>query len=75
MIRYGGDEFLVVAQGLDRGAALARLDDLRTRLARDPWEGLVCRFSVGMSELDAGGQPEVALKAADAAMYKSKGTK
>ena len=75
VIRYGGDEFLVVAQGLDRPAALARIDDLKTRLTRDPWEGLVCGFSVGMSELPAGGQPETALKAADAAMYESKGAK
>ena len=75
VIRYGGDEFLVVAQGLDGTAALARIDDLKTRLTRDPWEGLVCGFSVGMSELPAGGQPETALKAADAAMYESKSTK
>ena len=75
VIRYGGDEFLVVAQGLDRVSADARIDDLSGRLARDPWEGLVCSFSVGMSELDAGGQPEIALKAADTAMYEAKGTK
>lgn len=75
VIRYGGDEFLVVAQGLDRAAALSRIDDLKVRLKHDPWEGLVCGFSVGMSELPAGGQPEAALKAADAAMYLSKGTK
>lgn len=75
VIRYGGDEFLVVAQGLDSAGALSRIDDLKTRLKQDPWEGLVCGFSVGMSELPAGGQPETALKAADAAMYASKGTK
>jgi diguanylate cyclase (GGDEF)-like protein len=75
VIRYGGDEFLVVAQGLDRTAALLRIEDLKVRLKHDPWEGLVCSFSVGMSELPAGGQPEMALKAADAAMYESKGTK
>lgn len=75
VIRYGGDEFLVVAQGLDSAAALARIDDLKVRLKHDPWEALVCGFSVGMSVLPAGGQPETALKAADAAMYESKGTK
>ena len=32
VIRYGGDEFLVVAQGLDRTAALSRIDDLKARL-------------------------------------------
>ena len=33
---------------------------------------LICKFSVGMAVLEPGGQPEAALEAADAQMYKAK---
>lgn len=71
VIRYGGDEFLVVAAGLDRESALERVQRLRLCLAAggDP----DIRFSCGLAELAPGGSPEAALKAADRAMYHSKG--
>ena len=72
VIRYGGDEFLVVANGLDTAAAHARVDEVRKRLQRTGGGGLVCKFSVGMAELAPGGQPEAALELADAQMYKAK---
>jgi diguanylate cyclase (GGDEF)-like protein len=71
VIRYGGDEFLVIAQGLDRAAADARVGDVSARLSMHRGK-LDCRFSVGMSELAPGGQPEAALQAADENMYKAK---
>ena len=72
VIRYGGDEFLVVANGLDKPAAQARVDEVRMRMQRTVGGELVCKFSVGMSVLEPGGHPEAALEAADAQMYKAK---
>lgn len=72
VIRYGGDEFLVVANGLDSSAALARVDEVRKRMTRAGGSEMVCKFSVGMAELAPGGQPEAALENADAQMYKAK---
>jgi diguanylate cyclase (GGDEF)-like protein len=71
VVRYGGDEFLVIAQGIDRAAADARVGDVSTRLSMHRGK-LACRFSVGMSELLPGGQPEEALQLADENMYKAK---
>ncbi|HEX6162834.1 MAG TPA: GGDEF domain-containing protein [Vicinamibacterales bacterium] len=74
VIRYGGDEFLVIAKGLDIAAARMRVEDLTDRFKRDSpmvW----CGFSVGMSELAPGGQPEPALQLADQNMYKAKNQK
>ncbi|HUQ87788.1 MAG TPA: GGDEF domain-containing protein [Vicinamibacterales bacterium] len=71
VVRYGGDEFLVIARGLDAEAARMRVDDLTTRLKQT--SGPVwCGFSVGMSVLEPGGQPDVALQIADQNMYKAK---
>jgi diguanylate cyclase (GGDEF)-like protein len=72
VIRYGGDEFLVVASGLDKPAAQERVDEVRKRMQRTVGGELVCKFSVGMAELEPGGHPEAALEAADAQMYKAK---
>lgn len=72
VIRYGGDEFLVVASGLDRASAITRLDDLTARLRRVRQDAPPCPFSVGMSELLPHGHPEAALRAADADMYRAK---
>lgn len=71
VVRYGGDEFLVIAQGLDRAAADARVGDVSARLSMHKGK-VTCRFSVGMAELLPGGQPEVALQTADENMYKAK---
>jgi diguanylate cyclase (GGDEF)-like protein len=72
VIRYGGDEFLVVARGLDSAGARSRVDELEMRLARSTPTAVMIGFSVGMAELPPGGQPEAALEAADAQMYKAK---
>jgi diguanylate cyclase (GGDEF)-like protein len=70
IVRYGGDEFLVVAPGLERAAAMARVDVLRDRLAQEPEPRV--KFSCGIADLAAGGSPEAALHAADRAMYEIK---
>jgi diguanylate cyclase (GGDEF)-like protein len=71
VIRYAGDEFLVVASGLDRAALDERVARLRERLEEGGAAPGV-RFSVGLAELAPGGRPEAALEAADQAMYRAK---
>ena len=72
-VRYGGDEFLVIARGLSRDLAEERIRGLRERLAAAPVDGgAVLRFSVGIAELPPGGEPEDALKQADGLMYAAK---
>ncbi|MCC7177211.1 MAG: GGDEF domain-containing protein [Acidobacteria bacterium] len=70
VIRYGGDEFLVIAPGLDRAAAMERVNELRTRLAAEPEPHI--HFTCGVAELDADGSPEATLQEADKAMYRLK---
>lgn len=72
VIRYGGDEFLVIAAGLDRASAVDRVDALRDRLREASREGPEVSVSVGIAELRAGGHPDQALQAADQAMYLSR---
>lgn len=71
-VRFGGDEFIVVARGLSIELAESRVQALRARLA--PAAGAVpgLDVSVGIAQLEAGGRPEDALKAADEAMYSAK---
>lgn len=76
LVRYGGDEFLVVAAGLDRRLADERVAALRRRLDAAPPGAPRIAFSVGAAELAPGGLPDDAvqgaLRAADEAMYAAK---
>jgi diguanylate cyclase (GGDEF)-like protein len=73
LVRYAGDEFLVVARGLDESSAEERIQLVRQRLRSSRGDGPVVTFSVGLSTLAAGGDPDAALKAADESMYRAKG--
>ena len=72
LVRYGGDEFLVIAPGLDTGAARARVEDLTSQLHLHRGNNVFCGFSVGMAALPPNGPPEAALQEADQNMYKAK---
>lgn len=74
VVRYGGDEFVVVASGLDAAGVEQRLRHLGERL-RWPTDGPPMEFSAGVGELPPGGQPAQALQAADEAMYASRATR
>jgi diguanylate cyclase (GGDEF)-like protein len=74
VIRYAGDEFVVVAPGADAQYVESRIELLRERLRLDR-AGPSIAFSVGTSVLQAEGDPETALHAADEAMYRDKSTK
>jgi diguanylate cyclase (GGDEF)-like protein len=71
LVRWAGDEFLVVAAGLDESSARERIRHLRERL--DAGAGFPpIRFSVGISRLAPDGHPDEALRAADRSMYAAK---
>lgn len=72
VVRYAGDEFLVVAGGLDRVSVERRVSQLRERLSRPHEETPAIHFSAGVGELAPGGQPDAALQDADRAMYAAK---
>jgi len=72
VVRYGGDEFLVIACGLDQTAARMRVEDVTGRLLQYRDQEVWCGFSVGMAELTAGADPDAALQLADQNMYKAK---
>ncbi|MCU1347250.1 MAG: hypothetical protein JWO56_280 [Acidobacteria bacterium] len=72
VIRYGGDEFLVVVRDLPELLIVSRLDNLRASLRKRSDTGPPIHFSVGRAPVAAGEEPEAALRAADDAMYADK---
>jgi diguanylate cyclase (GGDEF)-like protein len=70
VVRYAGDEFVVVAPGLTEASVAERLVRLRDLLKAGADGTPEIRFSVGSAPLAAaGGHPDAALKAADQSMY------
>jgi len=72
IVRYAGDEFLVVASGLDESAVDARVYAVRMRVRSAAGGEIPIAFSHGVAALPPGGQPDAALRAADEAMYRAK---
>ncbi len=75
LIRYAGDEFLVVAAGDHQERLESLVRALRERLRFEDKSGPEIRFASGASQLGVGGDPALCLKAADEAMYRDKQTK
>ncbi len=73
VIRYAGDEFIVVGQGIEQIDGRARIALVRDTLRRERTEGPLIDFAVGEAYLPVGGDPDAAIRAADAAMYRRKG--
>ena len=72
LFRLGGDEFLVIAPGLDPEAAEARVVRLRADLTEGVEGAPPCHVSVGVASLAPCGEPEAALREADDRMYLEK---
>jgi GGDEF domain-containing protein len=71
LVRYAGDEFLVIAPSLDPREAEHRVKRLRSCLQADG-DASEVRFSVGTAPLGAGAGLEAALQAADLAIDDAK---
>ena len=72
IVRYAGDEFLVVCRGSTEIAIEERITELRNGLRNTPARDLPIRFSYGVSRLEPGGNPDEAVRLADEAMYRAK---
>lgn len=75
VIRYAGDEFVVVAVGAEPTQVVDRLDVMRERFKTERVHGHQLAFSAGYAYLARHGDSEAAMKAADEAMYRDKATK
>jgi diguanylate cyclase (GGDEF)-like protein len=72
VVRYAGDEFVVVAGGAEPAQVLERVERLRERLRSARADGPEIRFSVGHAWLPPHGDADAAIRAADEAMYLDK---
>jgi diguanylate cyclase (GGDEF)-like protein len=75
VIRFAGDEFIVITDELDPTTISSRISMIRQRLEARPPGSPEVRFSVGMSVLQRHGDPESALLEADRAMYLAKASR
>ena len=72
VIRWGGDEFLVVAPGMDQTNAKSRIAAISEVLRRRGEDGPPFSMAAGVAELFPGGDPTAALEEADRRMYAQK---
>jgi diguanylate cyclase (GGDEF)-like protein len=72
VIRWGGDEFLVIAPGMDQGSARARVAAIRESLRRPQQGTPAFSIAAGIAEIFPGGDATAALEEADRRMYAEK---
>jgi diguanylate cyclase (GGDEF)-like protein len=72
IVRYAGDEFLVIAPQAQPEQLTASVDRVRERLDASRGTGPAIRFSMGAAVMPAQGDAAAAIRAADAEMYRRK---
>jgi diguanylate cyclase (GGDEF)-like protein len=74
LYRYGGEEFLLVAEQSALDTAVNMAEKLRSQIARQVFaDGIQLTVSIGVAELQSGESKEAWLGRADAALYRAKG--
>jgi len=73
VMRYGGDEFLVIAPEMDQRSVSPRVDRIRSLMAVPDESTPAVSLAIGVTELQPGGDPSAALVRADHLMYHDKG--
>jgi len=74
LYRYGGEEFVVVAEQTSLDAAVNLAEKLRNHTERELFgAGIRITVSIGVAELQPGEEKEDWLRRADAALYRAKG--
>jgi diguanylate cyclase (GGDEF)-like protein len=76
IVRYGGEEFVMLLDGVGLGRALKVAERARAAVAESPVRlggtTIGCTISVGVAEVQAGETRDAVIARADAAMYKAK---
>jgi diguanylate cyclase (GGDEF)-like protein/PAS domain S-box-containing protein len=75
VVRYGGEEFVVLCADCDNGAATRRADEIRRRVAETQMTSLnnhCITASFGVTEIQGGDTPETFLNRADRALLQAK---
>lgn len=75
IIRFAGDEFLLILNSWDSQEAVKILDEIEKELDNNPFEGIGIRFSYGVSKFSGGSSIEEAIKEADRNMYLQKASR
>jgi len=74
LVRYAGDEFVVVADKVSPEELAPRVELTRQQVAARQGNNPGIQFSVGIAYLAPGGEPEKAIHQADREMYLQKGS-
>src|SRR5438045_7131610 len=73
VVRYGGEEFVVLLPETDADAAVETAERIRARVAAEGMAGGTITLSVGIAEFPThGDSPESLIAAADGALYQAK---
>lgn len=72
VMRYGGDEFLVIAPEMGQQSVVPRIERIRGLMASPDGSRPAVSLAIGVTELEPGGDPSAAIVRADHLMYHDK---
>ena len=72
VMRYGGDEFLVIAPEMKQQSVGPRIDRIRSLMGALDNTTPAVSLAIGVTELEPGGDPSAAMVRADHLMYHDK---